>query len=142
MNNTLFPFMTTQRTHKVVKIFIKEAKTMIGLGDKEIRRGDVVGSLIESEETKSFLSIAIRHYGEGVKKLRIAYELLRQAKKLNLSQKYKVYVELCEKECREKANYALIQKKDLEFLLEKRKSESFQFTGEFTEKTQTNSDLI
>lgn len=120
MHKTLSPFMTPLRANKAAKTLIREAKTMIGLGEEEIRRGNVVGSLIEKDETQSFLSAAIRHYGEGIKKIRIAYGLLRQAKKLRLSEKYKVYVELCGKECREKANYALTQKTELE----KRKSEN------------------
>lgn len=64
--------------------------------------------------------------------------MLRQAKKLHLPEKYKVYVELCEKECCEKANYALAQKKELE----KRNSGILQIKVEFSDETQTNSNLI
>lgn len=116
--NTLFPFMTTQSTDKVAKSFIIEAGKMIGLAEEEIRLGDVVCSLLESEKNDSLLSIAIWHYDQGVKKMRIALGLLKQAKRLHLSDKYRAYVDLREKESRAKAKHAFDKKAELENLSE------------------------
>ena len=116
--NTLFPFMTTQSTDKVAKSFIIEAGKMIGLAEEEIRLGDVVSSLWESEKNDSLLSIALWHYDQGVKKMRIALGLLKQAKRLHLSEKYRAYVDLREKESRTKAKQAFDKKVELENLME------------------------
>lgn len=119
--NSLFPFLNTQSTNKIAKTFITEVRCVIGLAEEEIRLGEVVNKLISKDESISLLTIAIWHYDQGLKQIKIAFGLLKQAKKFHLSEKYKSYVELREKECREKANHALLQKTDLEVLLEKRK---------------------
>lgn len=119
--NTLFPFMTTQSTDKVAKSFIIEAGKMVSLAEEEIRLGDVVKSILENENNESFVSIAIWHYDQGVKKMRIALGLLKQAKRLHLSEKYRAYVDLREKEARVKAKHAFDSKAELENLMEEKK---------------------